>query len=167
MTECYVCYDPCDEPAPCLCKTMYVHPSCILIMKMYGKTECGVCKTPYPGPTVEPIPEENFMPDVIEEPLPPTPCWCILVPTFYRLGLYRVTEGDKLFDIIRYVILFMTIMIIFHFITHPNSLEIGDDWLPSFVFFTGLLCCCNILAQKLKSKQRNSRLQRRRDIVIA
>ena len=42
MEECYVCYEPCSTPAQCKCKTLFVHSSCITIMKMYGKTECGI-----------------------------------------------------------------------------------------------------------------------------
>ena len=41
MTECYVCYEPCDNPAPCLCKTLYVHD-----------TYCHMCKMLLP-PTFE------------------------------------------------------------------------------------------------------------------
>ena len=170
MTECYVCYESCDDLAPCLCKTMYVHPSCIVIMKMYGKTECGVCKTPYPGPQVEPICEEdpNFMPDIIEENgYPPTPCLCFIMPTFYRIGMYRVTEYDKLLDIIRYMLFFAGIMLLYHFMVHPFSSEIDDDWVPSFVFFMAFLCVCSTIAQKLKNKRRSLRLQRRRAAVVA
>ena len=63
-TECYVCYEPCIDKAPCLCKTLYVHPSCITILRMYGNKECGVCKTPF---------DDTDIVDLVLDAPPPSP----------------------------------------------------------------------------------------------
>ena len=47
MTECYVCLEPCTTSAPCLCKNLYLHANCQMIMRMYEQKHCGICKTPY------------------------------------------------------------------------------------------------------------------------
>jgi len=47
MTECYVCLESCTTSAPCLCKNLYLHPNCQMIMRVYEQNHCGICKTPY------------------------------------------------------------------------------------------------------------------------
>lgn len=47
MPECYVCLEPCTTPAPCLCKSLYLHKDCQMIMRLYEQKHCGICKTPY------------------------------------------------------------------------------------------------------------------------
>jgi hypothetical protein len=167
MSECYVCYDPCDNPAPCLCKTMHVHPSCMIIMKMYGQTECGVCKTPYPGPPVELIEEIPPEFEEEEEEMLTPPCMCFIVPTHYRGDMYHASELDKLMDLLRYVVLFMCIMFLFHLTTSPFTISIDKDWVPSFVMFMGLTCCCSAIGQTTRQKRHNLRQRIRRGAVIA
>lgn len=166
MSECYVCYDPCDTLAPCLCKTMHVHPSCITIMKLYGKTECGICRTPYPGPPVEFIPEMDPTEEgtnIRDDP----PCLCFIVPTLYRRELYHASEMDKFMDIFRYLVFFIVIMMSFHIITYPDTVSIENDWIPSIVMFTGLTCCCNAIGQTITQRQRNLHpLRHRADVIV-
>lgn len=47
MSECYVCLEPCTTPAPCLCKNLYLHDNCQMIMRLYEQKHCGICKTVY------------------------------------------------------------------------------------------------------------------------
>lgn len=47
MSECYVCLEPCLTPAPCVCKNLYLHEDCQMIMRLYEQNHCGICKTPY------------------------------------------------------------------------------------------------------------------------
>ncbi len=160
MTECYVCYDPCTTPAPCLCKTLHVHPSCILIMRIYGKTECGICKTPYLGPPVELVEELPQEEEVVET----QPWCCFIIPTQFRDS---TSETDNFVDIVRYVVLFVIILIIFHVIINPNTINIDNDWVPSFMLFMGVMCCCSAVGQTIKQKRRNLHLHRHRAAVIA
>jgi hypothetical protein len=166
MSECYVCYEPCDTPAPCLCKTMHVHPSCILIMKMYGRQECGICRTPYPGPPVELI--EEIPPEFEEEAeLITPPCMCCIVPTQYRRDIYYTSECDKCMDIFRYIALFVLVMFLFHMTTSPFAVNIDRDWVPSFVMFMGMVCCCSAIGQTIRQKRHNLRQRIRHVAVIA
>lgn len=150
MTECYVCYEPCTDPAPCKCKTLYVHPSCILIMQLYGQRECGVCKTPYSTEN-----SMEFMEEEIEAPvshLPP--CCCVCIPTPCR-SMYYVSEYDEFLDIFRYVFIGILVMTFVHFISSPDFLNFSEDW-PALVIIGFLLIIIgSLVAQRLKMQQRS------------
>lgn len=149
MTECYVCYEPCTDPAPCKCKTLYVHPSCILIMQLYGQRECGVCKTPYST--------ENSM-EFMEPDLKPQnpPCYCMCVPTPCRT-MYHVSEYDKYLDIFRYVFTGVQIMTLIHVISSPNLFDFSKDWPFLVIIGFFLIIIGSLVAQRLKTQQHSVR----------
>lgn len=134
---------------------------------MYGQTECGVCKTQYPGPPVELIDETPPEFEEVEEELLNPPCVCLFLPTHYRGDLYHTSELDKFMDWIRYIIMFVLVMFLFHMTTSPLTISIDKDWVPSFVMFMVLICCCSAIGQTIRQKRRNLRQQIRRGAVIA
>lgn len=115
MTECYVCYDSCKEPAPCLCKTLYIHDTCLTILRMYGNTECGVCKTKFdnsvPVDQVLDIPPTPPLPPRDDEELKPPPCICYFICVNFRCCKYRITEADLACDSLRIMLFLFTVFV--------------------------------------------------------
>jgi len=146
--ECYVCYEPCNDPAPCKCKTVFVHPSCITMMKLYDQKECGMCKTPY----VE-----------LEEPTrwKTVPLACLFVPTIFR-PCYDSNDIDKIVDIFRFVVLFSIVITISNYITY-NEL----DPAPCIICILGFTCFCNTVEQILRKPPHNLNPSQNRDILEA
>lgn len=154
MTECYVCYEPCTDPAPCKCKTLYVHPSCILIMQLYDQKACGVCKTPY-----EEVPTQT-----IKEWKPP-PWWCCCIPTPIRSHIYDTNEVDNAFDIIRYFFIGTQILLVIHVFSDPDTIfDFSKDWVALLITFFFLVIICNLIARKLKTPPRSVHLHIHHDI---
>lgn len=138
MTECYVCYEPCSEAAPCKCKTMYVHPSCVEMMKIYGKESCGVCGTPYECET----PYEEIEPE-----WNPPPFVCLIVPTFLR-KCYDSNDIDQIIDIFRFVVFFAIVLSIVSYINDRNV-----DLTPVTICVLSFICFCSIIGQTLRKPQ--------------
>ena len=134
--ECYVCYEPCNDKAPCKCKTAFVHPSCITMMKLYDQHECGVCQTPY----VELVePEEWKTPPIL----------CLFVPTVFR-PCYDSNDVDRIVDIFRFVVLFSILITIINYITYKTL-----DLAPCIVCILGFTCFCSTVEQILRKPQHN------------
>lgn len=154
MSECYVCYEPCTDHAPCKCKTLFVHPSCILIMQLYGQKECGVCKTPYVEPQTE----------IVEEEWNPPPCWCLCIPTPLRSHVYDTNEVDSAFDIVRYVFIGIQILVIVHILSQPNTpFDFSKDWPALVLTSIFLIVACNLAAQRLRRPPHSVHLHIHRD----
>ena len=45
--SCFVCFELCDDPSPCMCTDRYVHPACLRKLKQHGYTKCYVCLARY------------------------------------------------------------------------------------------------------------------------
>jgi len=169
MTECYVCYEPCKNPAPCLCKTMYVHETCITILRMYGKTECGICRTSFDNsvpvdmvldipPPAPPLPPRILSDDEDEDSLeeqptlrrPPFLCYFLCVPC--RCGNYLVTEADVACDSLRILLALFTAYI---FISLYSSTIIPDFFLFAVIAMM-VLGVCNALSHKQVRRRRRS-----------
>jgi hypothetical protein len=151
--ECYVCYELCDTPAQCNCKTLYVHGSCITIMKLYGKTECGICKEPYIQEEVEEWDDEWNS----------APCCWLIVPTDLRPGQYDVNALDKLCDIVRYMIVAVCLMLLIHLSTDtwaPDDFD--EDFVPAVMLFMLLACCCSATGHRLQRQPHNLNRSRNR-----
>ena len=152
MTECYVCYETCTDPAPCKCKTLYVHPSCILIMQLYGQSECGVCKTPYSTENSMEFMEEEIEPPNLQSP----PCCCICVPTPFRQSYY-ISEYDQFLDIFRYMFIGILTMTFVHVISSPDILNFSEDWPFLVIIGFFLIIIGSLVAQRLKTQQHTVR----------
>ena len=153
QTECYVCYEPCDTLANCKCKTLYVHDSCITIMRLYGKTHCGVCREPYPR--IE-IPLEL----IEEEESEQFPCCCYMVPTAFRGSISNI---DKCLDVVRYLIIMIFLTwVIFGFSLYlpPNTLSAAVT-----IMFVVIICCCFVLEQQIRQQQHSLYLQTRHETM--
>ena len=137
MTECYVCYESCKEPTPCLCKTLYIHDTCLTILRMYGNTECGVCKTafdnsvpvdqvldiPPPLPPREIDSDDEEYDEVLKRP----PCICYFICVHFRCCKYRVTDADLACDSLR--------MMLFLFAIFIGINIYSDTLIPDFFIF--------------------------------
>lgn len=155
--ECYVCYEPCDTLASCKCKTLYVHDSCIAIMRLYGKEHCGVCKEPYPA--IE-RPLELMEPDEYEDEYY-RPCCFYFLPTTCRPG-EDLSNLDKCLDVVRYLIVmlfFFWIMFGFSLYLPPNELSTAIS-----ILFIASICGCFVLEQYIKRQQRTIYLENHREI---
>jgi len=161
MTECYVCLEPCTEPAPCACKTMFVHPSCVTIMRMYGQTSCGMCRTPYLGPPVDQIEEdiEEDVQEVEDDEWKPAPCLCYVIPTPIRSQQYDVSDFDKLMDIFRYCFIVIFILMILHFADNQPRVDLGSDLVPFMFLFMFIILFCNMIGQRLQTRPHNLSLR--------
>ena len=124
MTECYVCYEPCKEPAPCLCKTLYIHDTCLTILRMYGNTQCGVCKTEFdnsvpvdqvldipPTPPLPPREIDSDDEDEDEEELRRPPCICFFICVHFRCCKYKVTDADLACDSLRMMLFLFALFV--------------------------------------------------------
>ena len=162
MTECYVCYEPCKTLSPCLCKTLYVHDTCITILRMYGNTECGICKTAFDNsipvdrvidvPPPPPLPPRYDDSDSDEEDdeLPAPPCLCYFICVPIRCDKYKVTETDLACDSLRVLIsMFSSLVIIGLY---------SSTFVPDFFVFVVVsmfvLGCCNALSHKRSRRLR-------------
>ncbi len=144
MHECYVCYEPCDTLADCKCKTLYVHSSCIAIMRLYGKNECGVCKEPYP--TIS-RPLELIEEDFIREP---PPLCCYMIPTQLRPE-YTVTDCDQCLDCFRVIFFIVIIFLLYLSLTNFKS----EDFMAPFVIcFLSIMLCCFVAEQRARRLHR-------------
>jgi hypothetical protein len=148
LHECYVCYEPCDTLAECKCKTLYVHSSCVTIMRLYGKNECGVCKEPYP-PLSQPL--ELFEDELFDLESPP--CYCYIFPTALRPE-YDVTDCDQFIDLFRILIVIVGIFAACIMFTDYSKL---DFLTPFTLCFLSLMICCFV------AEQRTRRFHRRID----
>ena len=167
-TECYVCYEPCIDKAPCLCKTLYVHPSCITILRMYGNKECGVCKTPFDDTDIvdlvlaAPPPSPPLPPREIEEPYtgPPDPPYlCLFLCVSIRCGRYRTTETDLACDTLRilaYLLFVYFLLSIFAPWVRPNFLI----FILVYMFIIGVY---NIINHIIRKRDHRRRLQELRE----
>lgn len=154
-TECYVCYEPCDTLASCKCKTLYVHDSCIAIMRLYGKESCGVCKEPYP--LIE-RPLELKEPDEDEHYIP---CCFYILPTACRQE-DDLSTWDKFLDLVRYMI----VMLFFFWLIFGSTLYIPGNNLSVYIsiLFIASIFGCFVLEQYIKRRQRMIYLQTNREI---
>lgn len=112
-------------------------------MQLYGNTECGICKQPY-------IQEEE-----VYEWNPP-PCYWLFVPTDLRPRQYDANSLDKLCNVLRYMILTLFIMFLIHLGTDtwaPDDFD--EDFVPAFVFFMLLACCCSATGHRLQRQPHN------------
>lgn len=155
LHECYVCYEPCETLAECKCKTLYVHSSCIAIMRLYGKTECGVCKEPYP--TIS-QPLELFE-DEIEFDLEPPPCYCYVFPTSLRPE-YETTECDKFMDLLRMLFLIAGVFAACAAFTDYSRM---DFLTPFTISFLSLMICCFVAEQRTRRLHHMTDLPTRRE----
>lgn len=146
LHECYVCYEPCETLAECKCKTLYVHSSCITIMRLYGKTECGVCKEPYPTLSQ---PLELFEDEIIIERDPP-PCYCYVFPTALRPE-YKITDCDQFMDLIRTLFLVAGIFAACMVFTDYSKM---DFLTPFTLCFLSLMICCFVAEQRTRRLHR-------------
>ena len=159
MTECYVCYEPCIEPTPCLCKTLYIHDSCLTILRMYGNTQCGVCKTQFdnsvPVDQVLDIPPSPPSPPASPEPLDVPdlkrpPCICYLICVKFRCGKYLVTETDLACDSLRMMLFLFTVFICISIYS--------ESLIPDFFLYVTVtmfaLGCYNALLSRRQTRRR-------------
>lgn len=153
MHECYVCYEPCETPSECLCKGLYIHPSCLEMMKIYGKECCGVCKTPFPETEQEY--EWN-----------PTPCYWLILPTCCRPLKYDNTEEDRTFDIVRLCFFFVCCLVGFHLYTVRYYIEPADYIIIVFGIMITMFCCIGI-GKNLRRQPHNLDLPLDHDIEVA
>lgn len=151
MPECYVCYDDCETRSNCLCKELYVHPSCVEMMKIYGKTGCGVCKQPFP--------EEE-----IEWNAPPVLCLCL--PTCFRPLKYDYNEDDRVFDIIRVCFLFIILLVVFQLCAVRYSPTLSE-WFMIIVSIHIIVGCCILSVKRLRRPERRINLPLDHDVEIA
>jgi len=143
MEECYVCYEPCSTPAQCKCKTLYVHSSCITIMKLYGKKECGICKEPYGG--TEYVTEED-----LGSRLSSPPRYCFLIPTPLRWGNYLVDSSDIVMDPLRFVVLAIVFVLIRRAILNDwMEANYSSDILCAIIALLVLSCICSACRRKV------------------
>lgn len=161
MTECYVCYESCKEPAPCLCKTLYIHDTCLTILRMYGNTQCGVCRTEFDNsvpvdqvldiPPTPPLPPREIdSDDEDEEALKLPPCICYFICVNFRCCKYRVTDSDLACDSLRIMLFLFAIFI---------SVNIySDSLLPDFFIFVVVsmfaMGCYNALMSRRSIRRR-------------
>ena len=157
--ECYVCYEPCETPTACKCKTLFVHSSCIAIMQIYGKEECGICKDPYPR--VE-QPLELFEDDDTEEELPFPPCCCYFFPTAIRPD-YHISTLDRCFDLLRISISVSIIFVVSYSLSH--LMHQFDIFTPFTFTFLIIMCCCLCAEHRQRRLLRNLDLQIHRETV--
>ena len=151
MSECYVCYEPCETLSECLCKGLYIHPSCLEMMKIYGKEVCGVCRTPFP--------EEEIEWNV-------APCYCLFLPTCFRPIEYDYTEQDRAFDIVRITFVFVCALVIYHLSLTGFQIDSADY----VIFAVGLLAisfCCIGIGKALQTPPHNLDLPLDHDIEFA
>ncbi len=153
MHECYVCYEPCETPSECLCKDLYIHPSCLEMMKIYGKEKCGVCKTPFPETDEEY--EWN-----------PAPCCWLFVPTCFRPLEYDYTEQDRTFDIVRTCLVFICVLLGYHLYMTGFQIEAADYVIIVFGVCVTSFCCIGI-GKTLRRRPHNLDLPLDHDIEIA
>lgn len=158
MTECYVCYESCKEPAPCLCKTLYIHDSCLTILRMYGNTKCGVCKTEFdnsvPVDQVLDIPPPREIDlddeDEDEEVLKLPPCICYFICVNFRCCKYRVTDTDIACDSLR--------IMLFLFAAFIGINIYSDTLIPDFFVFVVVsmfvMGCYNALMNRRSTRRR-------------
>lgn len=147
-TECYVCYEPCVDKAPCLCKTLYVHPSCLTILRLYENKECGVCKTPFDDSDVV-----VDKPDHIDLPDPPYLCYCLCVAL--RCGDFYISDNDLAFDTLRillYLIFVYLLLSIFAPWITPNMIVFVFIYIFILIFY-------NIIFHMIKKREHMRRLQ--------
>lgn len=143
--ECYVCYEPCQTLANCKCKTLYVHTSCITIMRLYGKTECGICKEPYPEIS-RPLELFDTEDDIEYDVLP---CCCYIIPTMFR-SEYLTSDCDKCMDIFRFLTFITAIFVLwFLFSNYAHR----DVLTPFSLSFLSLICCCFVAEQRTRRLQ--------------
>ncbi len=144
MEECYVCYEPCSTPAQCKCKNLYVHSSCITIMKIYGKDRCTICKEPYHG--VQYVTEEVV--------LPLAPRYCFFIPTLLRCGNYRMESTDIIMDPLRYVVWALICVVVHRAIINDWMGDFGVDVLYSFFGLIILSFVCSVYRRKATTTTR-------------
>lgn len=142
--ECYVCYEPCNDRAPCKCN-LYVHPSCITMMKLYDQEHCGVCETPY---------EELFEPKRWNPP----PFACLLIPAIFR-PCYDTNDIDRIVDVFRFVVIFSIVITINNYVSYGNL-----DIAPAVVCVLGFICFCSTVGQTLVKPPHNSNPSPNHDI---
>lgn len=160
MTECYVCYESCKEPAPCLCKTLYIHDTCLTILRMYGNTQCGVCRTEFDNsvpvdqvldiPPTPPLPPREIdSDDEDEEALKLPPCICYFICVNFRCCKYKVTDSDLACDSLRIMLFLFAIFI---------GVNIySDSLLPDFFVFVVVsmfaMGCYNALMSRRSTRR--------------
>lgn len=163
MTECYVCYEPCKEEAPCLCKTLYIHDTCLTILRMYGNTHCGVCKTEFdnsvpvdqvldmpPTPPLPPREIDSDDEDEDEEELRRPPCICYFICVHFRCCKYKVTDADLACDSLRMMLFLFAIFVAINIYS--------DTLIPDFFVFVVVsmfaMGCYNALMNRQSTRRR-------------